>query len=80
MLNDKQSLILTGIMIGGIFTFGVLDILENFIVLTLLTIIFFTIILNMIYLKSKTKEKIQEEERNLNKEKSSKKNFLLLIE
>lgn len=61
MLNDKQSLILTGIMIGGIFTFGVLDILENFIVLTLLTIIFFTIILNMIYLKSKTKEKIQEQ-------------------
>lgn len=63
MLNDKQSLVLTGIMVGGIFVFGILDILENFIVLTLLTIVFFTIVLNMFYLKSKTKEDTQEQKR-----------------
>ena len=61
MLTDKQSLILTGFMIGGIFIFGVLDILQNFIVLTLLTILFLIIILNMFFLKSKTKKEIQEE-------------------
>jgi len=61
MLTDKQSLILTGFMIGGIFIFGVLDILQNFIVLTLLTILFLIIILNMFLLKSKTKKEIQEE-------------------
>lgn len=61
MLSDKQSLILTGFMIGGIFIFGILEILQNFIVLTVLTIIFFTIILNMLYLKSKTKKKIQQQ-------------------
>lgn len=63
MLNDKQSLVLTGIMVGGIFVFGILDILENFIVLTLLTIVFFTIVLNMFYIKSKTKEDTQEQKR-----------------
>jgi hypothetical protein len=61
MLSDKQSLILTGFMIGGIFIFGILEILQNFIVLTMLTIIFFTIILNMLYLKSKTKKETQEQ-------------------
>jgi len=61
MLTDKQSLILTGFMIGGIFIFGVLDILQNFIVLTLLTILFLIIIINMFLLKSKTKKEIQEE-------------------
>jgi len=61
MLTDKQSLILTGLMIGGIFIFGVIDLLQNFIVLTVLTIIFFTIVLNMLYLKSKEKEKVQEQ-------------------
>lgn len=62
MLNDKQSLILTGIMVGGIFIFGILDILENFVVLTLLTIIFFTIVLNILYLKAKPKKVIQEQD------------------
>lgn len=62
MLNDKQSLILTGIMVGGIFIFGILDILENFVVLTLLTIIFFTIVLNILYLKAKPKKGIQEQD------------------
>ncbi|WP_298534862.1 hypothetical protein [uncultured Algibacter sp.] len=62
MLSDKQSLILTGFMVGGIFIFGILELLQNFIVLTVLTIIFFTIILNMFYLKSKEKQEFQEQE------------------
>jgi uncharacterized membrane protein len=61
MLTDKQSLILTGLMIGGIFIFGVIDLLQNFVVLTALTIVFFTIILNMFYWKSKEKEEVQEQ-------------------
>jgi preprotein translocase subunit SecG len=53
MLSDKQSLILCGLMAGGIFIFGILDILNNFVVLTILTLIFFTIIINLFYVKSK---------------------------
>lgn len=49
MLNDKQTLILSGLMAGGIFVTGVLDILNNFIVLTLLTIVFLAIIFNIFY-------------------------------
>ncbi len=43
MLNDKQSLALTGLMVTGIFVFGILNILDNFIILTILTIVFFTV-------------------------------------
>ena len=43
MLNDKQSLALTGFMAAGIFVFGILNILDNFIILTILTIVFFTV-------------------------------------
>ncbi|WP_406683145.1 hypothetical protein N1F78_10670 [Seonamhaeicola sp. MEBiC1930] len=52
MLSDKQSLILCGLMVGGIFTTGLLDILDNFLILTLLTIIFLAIILNLISTKT----------------------------
>ncbi|MEL0457102.1 hypothetical protein WJN01_12760 [Flavobacteriaceae bacterium SZ-1-7] len=62
MLSDKQSLILSGIMAIGIFVFGILDILDNFVVLTLMTIAFFTIILNLLYLSSKSEEEPQEQE------------------
>jgi uncharacterized membrane protein len=61
MLNDKQILLLSGFMGGGIFIFGILDILENFVVLTVLTIVFFTILINMFYSKSKSKEETQEQ-------------------
>ena len=61
MLNDKQTLLLSGIMVAGIFIFGILNILENFVVLTVLTIVFFTILINMFYLKSKSKEDTQEQ-------------------
>lgn len=60
MLNDKQSLALTGLMVAGIFIFGILDVLENFVVLTILTIIFFTIVINMLYSKFKPEETTEE--------------------
>ncbi|RED45920.1 hypothetical protein [Seonamhaeicola aphaedonensis] len=52
MLTDKQSLILCGFMVVGIFVAGVLDILDNFIILTLLTITFLAIIINLVVAKS----------------------------
>ncbi|TNJ43453.1 hypothetical protein KFZ70_16780 [Tamlana fucoidanivorans] len=61
MLNDKQSLLLTGLMVGGIFVFGILDILDNFMVLTALTIMFFTIIINMFSFLKKSKDIPKEE-------------------
>lgn len=61
MLNDKQTLLLSGIMAGGIFIFGILNILENFVVLTVLTIVFFTILINMFYIKPKHKKDTQEQ-------------------
>lgn len=54
MLNDKQTLALTGFMVAGIFIFGILKVLNNFVVLTILTIVFFTIIINLFYAKSKS--------------------------
>jgi len=56
ILNDKQSLILCGVMAGGIFVSGILEILTNFVVLTLLTIVFFTIVVNLILIKENSKE------------------------
>ncbi|GAA4238981.1 hypothetical protein GCM10022291_31530 [Postechiella marina] len=57
MLTDKQSLLLCGILAGAIFVGGVLDILSNFIVQTVLTLIFITIILNIFYTNGKYKER-----------------------
>ena len=61
MLNDIQSLALTGVMVAGIFVFGILDILDNFIILTILTIVFFTIVINMLYSKLKQEDTPQEQ-------------------
>ena len=63
MLNNKQSLILCGLMTGGIFITGILDILDNYIVKTILTIIFILIVSNMIYVFTKSKK---EEQNDLN--------------
>ncbi|MGE5944221.1 MAG: hypothetical protein ACM31G_07775 [Flavobacteriales bacterium] len=49
MLTDKQSLILCGLMAMGIFVTGILDILGNFVVLTILTIIFLAIVINFFW-------------------------------
>lgn len=62
MLNDRQSLILCGILAGGIFVSGILDLLDNYIVKTVLTIIFLVILTNAIVVYSKRKK---EEQNNL---------------
>lgn len=49
MLSNTQSIILTGFMAIGLFIFGILDILENFIVLTLMSVAFITIVSNLFY-------------------------------
>ena len=56
MLTDKQSLVLCGLLGCGIFITGLLDILDNFLVLTVLTLIFLAIIINLIITKKTTKE------------------------
>jgi hypothetical protein len=62
MLNNEQSLIICGLIGGGIFIFGILDILDNFVVLTILTLLFFSIIINLFYVKSKSKEDIKDQD------------------
>jgi len=57
MLSNKQSLVLTGFITAGIFVFGVLDVLDNFIVLTVLTLMFFVLILNLIAAQSNSNVK-----------------------
>nr|WP_158231436.1 hypothetical protein [Gaetbulibacter sp. 4G1] len=57
MLNDKQTLALSGLMAGGIFVTGILEILDNFIVLTVLTIIFLAVIINIFYVNRISKKK-----------------------
>ena len=58
MLTDKQALILSGIMTIGFFILGILDILDNFIVLTVLTIMFLTLIINLFYLNYKPEKDV----------------------
>lgn len=56
MLTDQQSLILCGLLGCGLFVSGLLDILDNFIVLTVLTFIFLAIIVNLIITKKASEE------------------------
>jgi hypothetical protein len=56
MLTDKQSLFLCGLLGIGIFISGVLEILDNFITKTVLTILFIVIITNLIITNSRKKE------------------------
>jgi len=64
MLTDKQSLILCGLMAIGIFVTGLLNILENFLVLTILTIIFLSIIINL-FLQKRQKEKTNHDDKRI---------------
>jgi hypothetical protein len=61
MLNDRQSLILCGVMVGGIFVSGILDVLDSYLVKTLLTVIFLTILTNFFLVYSKSKKEEQNE-------------------
>ena len=54
MLTDNQSLLFCGLIVGGIFISGLLGTLDNFLVLTILTIIFLAIIVNLISAKTFT--------------------------
>jgi len=56
MLSDKQSLILCGLMGIGIFASGVLEVLDNFVTKTILTILFLIIIANIIITLSRKKK------------------------
>lgn len=56
MLTDKQSIFLCGLLGIGIFVSGVLEILDNFITKTVLTILFIVIITNLIVTVSRKKE------------------------
>ena len=62
MLNNKQTLILCGILAVGIFVSGLLEILDNFIAKTIITIIFLIIIINIIVVKSTSEETDETEE------------------
>lgn len=59
MLNDRQSLILCGFVAVGIFVSGILDVLDNYIVKTILTIIFLMILANFFIVYSKSKKEEQ---------------------
>jgi hypothetical protein len=61
MLSDKQSLILCGFLAIGIFVAGLLEVLDNFVILTILTIIFLAIILNLLIARSIEQEEEEEE-------------------
>lgn len=51
IINDKQSLTLCGVMVAGIFVGGILDILDHYVMLTILTLVFLTIVINLFLLK-----------------------------
>ena len=51
MLTDKQTLLLCGLMTGLIFVAGLLEIMSNFIVLTILSTLFLAIIANVFFWK-----------------------------
>ena len=56
MLTDKQSLILCGFIAVSIFITGILDILDSIIVLTVLTLAFLAIIVNLFFWKHPIEE------------------------
>ncbi|WP_223551548.1 hypothetical protein [Aestuariivivens sp. NBU2969] len=56
ILRDKQSLLLCGTLAAGLFVCGVFNMLDNFVVLTLLVLIYLLIVVNIVYTKSKYPE------------------------
>ncbi|GAL78183.1 hypothetical protein JCM19274_4682 [Algibacter lectus] len=55
MFDDKTSLILCGVLVAVIFCTGVLQVLDNYIVLTVISVLFLTILYNIIYTKQNLK-------------------------
>lgn len=64
MLNDRQSLLLCGFLIGIYFVSGVLDILDNYAIKTLLAIVFLVVVANLVYVNSKTHKRNESDENN----------------
>ncbi len=65
MLTDRQSLVLSGIIVAGFVFTGLLDILDNIIIVIVLVIPFLIIVINLFTTKriSEAEEKQQLEER-----------------
>jgi hypothetical protein len=63
MISNLQSLILCGILVGGIFVCGLLGLLDNYIVKTILVLIFLVILTNIFVVYSKQKK---DEENGIN--------------
>lgn len=61
MLNNKQSLILCGVVAVSFFVFGVLDILDNYIVKAILTLAFLLVIANFFYVNLRSKKESQDD-------------------
>lgn len=57
MLSDRQSIILCGVFIGIFFICGILELLDNYAIKTVLAIIFIAILVNFIYTVKSKKEK-----------------------
>jgi len=55
LFSDKISLILCGVLVAVIFCTGVLQILDNYIVLTLISVLLLTIVYNILYTKQRLK-------------------------
>ncbi len=62
MLSDRQSLILCGLLGMCIFVTGILDVLDNFITKTIVTITLLVIVTNLIISNSIKKEEKQRKE------------------
>lgn len=52
MLSNKITLILCGVLAAGIFVTGILGVLTNFIVLTCVSVVFLTIVIQVFFNKS----------------------------
>jgi hypothetical protein len=55
LFSDKTSLILCGLLVAVIFCSGILQILDNYIVLTVISVLLLTIIYNILYTKQRLK-------------------------
>ena len=59
MLNDRQSLTLCGFVAIGFFVSGILNVLDNYFVKTILTIIFLVVVVNLFLVNTKSNKEEQ---------------------
>jgi len=70
MFTDKQSLILCAIVVFGFSISGIIDILDNYVVVAVLLILFILIVINL-FMKISSEEYSEEELEIESKEKNS---------